>query len=76
MNKRKVFEVLPKDGDWSVKLDGNKKASKNFEVKEKAIDYAKERAKEENLSQVRIHNQKGIIQTEYTYGKDPRNIKG
>jgi hypothetical protein len=33
-------------------------------------------AKKSPLAQVVIHKGNGLIQKEYTYGKDPRNIPG
>lgn len=78
--KRKVYFVSPNSGndekDWEVKLQGNQKASALFKNKEEAVDRAVELAKKAALGQVRIQNRKGIIQTEYTYGNDPRKIKG
>jgi len=74
---RKVVHVTPavKSG-WNVKSAGAEKAAAHFENKAKAIERAKEIAKNATLGQVKIHGVDRKIQTEYTYGKDPRKYKG
>ena len=39
-------------------------------------DLARERAKSTEPSQIVIHKQDGVIETEYTYGDDPRDVPG
>jgi len=74
---RKVVHVTPDgDGGWNVKSAGAEKAAANFENKAEAIDRAKEIAKNASLGQVKIHGMDRKIQTEYTYGKDPRKYIG
>lgn len=74
---RTKIHVTPRDqGDWAVKRANSDRASKVFEKKTDAIDYAKEKAKEEEKSQVIIHGKDKKIQTEHTYGKDPEKYKG
>ena len=77
MTKRRVYHVTPdgKDG-WDVQGEGNKNPSDNFERKEDAIQRGKELAKRGQLGQIKIHKKDGTIQTEHTYGKDPRSIPG
>lgn len=79
MSKRAVYHVTHRDEgqkDWAVKLVGADRASKLFENKQKAIDYAREHAKQEVLSQVVIHGQDNLIQKELTFGKDPEKYPG
>lgn len=78
MSKRRVYHVTPVagEGDWKVKERGAERAVRVFENKGDAIDLAKDLAKNADLGQVIIHGKDRVIQTEYTYGKDPRNIKG
>lgn len=75
-NKRKVYYVKPNEKDWDVKAEGGMKASNKFANKEDAIVRAKELAKKNDLSQVKIMKQDGTFQTEYTYGEDPNPPKG
>jgi uncharacterized protein YdaT len=66
------YHVTPTPNrDWRVKREGSKKAANVFENKSDAIERAKELAKKHSLSQVIVHSKKKI-QTEYTYGKDPK----
>ena len=74
---RKQVHVVPSSSDrWGVRLAGASKMTKCFNGKPEAIHKAKEIAKNASLGQVVIHDRHGVIQTEYTYGKDPRKYKG
>jgi hypothetical protein len=81
-SKRKVYHVVPCHGSmkkkiWKVKLEGRSTAANGiFPSKKRALSRARELAKKAKLGQVIVHKLDGTIQTEYTYGKDPRNIKG
>jgi hypothetical protein len=76
--KRNVYYVSPnkKRGGWDVQKEGAKRAQKHFDTKSPAIKLGKELAKGSELGQLKIQKQDGKIQTEYTYGKDPRETKG
>lgn len=77
MSKRRVYNVNPTNkGDWEVKEKGADRSVKVYEDKSAAIGRAKELAKKPQLGQVVIRNADGKIQTEYTYGADPKNRKG
>ena len=41
-----------------------------------AVNHARELAKANQPSQVIIHTRDGRIETEHTYGDDPRDVKG
>lgn len=74
---RKVVHVTPDgDGGWNVKSANAQRVAANFENKVDAVDRAKEIAKNAPLGQVKIHGVDRKIQTEYTYGNDPRKYKG
>lgn len=74
---RKTYHVTPTDnGDWRVKRATANRADSVHENKADAIERAKELAKSADLGQVKIHRSDGEIQTEYTYGKDPRKTPG
>ena len=75
--KRDVYHVTPSsNGGWNVKKEGNQRASGHYDRKTDAIARGKELAKKSALGQIKIHKQDGKIQTEYTYGNDPRSSKG
>jgi hypothetical protein len=77
MSKRRVYHVTPDgDGDWKVKERGAERAVKVLEDKSDALDLAKDLAKKADLGQVIVHGKDGVIQTEYTYGKDPEKTEG
>jgi hypothetical protein len=71
--KRKVIHVTYRNAEdrWTLKGgDGS------FDTKAEAVDAAKRQAKSAALGQVVIHSKIGGIQTEHTYGRDPRDRKG
>ncbi len=76
MSKRVVYTVGPERGDWRVEKQGAERASGVFENKQEAIERARELAQQAPLGQVRVKNQKGRIQFEWTYGEDPRKYPG
>lgn len=76
MGKREKFHVVPKEKGWQVKKEGGNRAMKNFKRKQDAVDYGRNKAKEVDIGQLKIHGKDGKIQTEYTYGKDPHPPKG
>ena len=69
---RQKYRVLPSGDDWMVKKDGNEKASILTDTKQEAIEKGRELAQKAELGQLFIHKRNGVIQTEWTYGKDPR----
>jgi hypothetical protein len=75
---RKTYHVTPHpDGGWQVKLAGADRARSKHTTKKEAVAKAKHYCKAiyEN-SQVIVHKKDGKIETEYTYGDDPRRTKG
>jgi hypothetical protein len=76
MTKRTVVYVSPdkREGGWNVAESGGPKT--HFQTKEPAVDVAKSIAKAAPLGQVKIQKENGRLQTEYTYGEDPRRRKG
>jgi uncharacterized protein YdaT len=76
MSGRKVYHVVHSDEGWKIKLEGSERASAIIDNKQKAIDCARDLAKNAFLGQVKIHKMNGRIETEYTYGQDPEKYKG
>ena len=70
--KRMVLRVVPYMDDWAIVVVGSPKAT--------AVSAARSAAKvaHENgvNSQVVVHRKDGRIQTEYTFGSDPKRRKG
>jgi uncharacterized protein YdaT len=77
MSERKSYHVLPaKAGVWLVRTEGSSSSSNTYRTKAEAVSGAKEIAKRQTHSQVIVHKRDGKVQTEYTYGGDPRRSKG
>lgn len=77
MARRKIWHVVPNpDGDWAVKREGAQRASGLYPNKAEATERAKELAKANEPSQIKIHREDGTFQTEHTYGGDPEKYPG
>ena len=68
---RKTYHVTTHRYGWQVKAAGAQRASSVESTKAEAVERARELAKAADLGQVVVHKQDGVIQTEWTYGKDP-----
>ena len=74
---RKVYHLTKgHDGDWKGTLTGARRPSVSASTKGEALERTVEVAKNSRISQVVIHKENGIIQSERTYGKDPRRFPG
>jgi len=69
---RKIWHVTPDGDGWRVRRVGVLRADSVHLSKSCAVGRAKYLAQRAPLGQVRVHGRDGGIQTEYTYGKDPR----
>lgn len=72
-NNRTVYHVVPNaSGDhWLVtQEDGGFR--QEHRTKDEAVSAAKERARAEEPSQVKVHKSDGNMEYENTYGDDPR----
>jgi len=58
------------EGGWSVKKSGSEKAIKVFDTREEAIEFAKEKSKQERNDLV-IHSKDGRIQSKDSFGNEP-----
>jgi hypothetical protein len=76
MSKRRVFHVVGSKRSWDVKPEGTGYSVSHHDSKDAALQTAKAFAKGSGLGQVKVHGTDGKIQTEYTYGKDPKRTKG
>jgi len=68
---RKERHVVPNpEGGWDSKKNNAQRASKHFETKKEALEWSREKAKEEN-SELIPHGKDGKIQNPSSYGNDP-----
>jgi Uncharacterized protein conserved in bacteria (DUF2188) len=76
MSKRTVFNVQPTKGGSGWDITKNGQTVSHHYKKANAVDKARDFGNGTPNSQLRIKDQEGKIQTEHTYGNDPRNIPG
>jgi len=62
--------VSPKGNQWKVKGENNEKATKVFDKKSEAEEYARKIAKNQK-SELIVQNKYGIIISKDSYGNDP-----
>ena len=70
---RTVYHVVPDaSGDqWVVSREDNDSFREEYRTKKEAVRAAKERARGEEPSQVKVHKRDGNLDYESTYGRDP-----
>ena len=72
---RKERHVVPnKDGGWDSKRENAERASKKKKKKEEALQWSKEKSKQEG-SELIPHKKDGSIQNPNSYGNDPNPPK-
>lgn len=74
--KRKIYDVTQGDNGWQGKARGNERATVVAPTKEQAIQKIAKIARDNGNAQVVIRKTDGTIQSERTYGNDPRSSKG
>lgn len=67
--------VVPHDGGWAQRGEGNSRVTRNFDTQREAIDAARETARRER-SEVFVQNESGQIRERNSYGPDPHPPKG
>jgi len=70
MSTSKNQHIVPNNGKWSVKGEGNSKATSTHETKTEAVKAGTEIAKNQKAELV-IHGRNGRIQDKDSYGNDP-----
>lgn len=73
---RKIYDVTKCDSGWQGKARGNERATVVAPTKEQAVKKIAIIAKDNGNAQVVIRKSDGKIQSERTYGNDPRASKG
>lgn len=72
----KSHHVVPNpNGGWDVEVSGGQKTIKHFDIKQDAIDAAREISINQKTELV-IHNKNGEIGQKDSHGHDPKDIKG
>jgi len=74
--ERKIYDITKSDGGWQGIARGGQRASVVASTKEEAVHKTAEIAKKQGNTQVVIRKSDGKIQSERTYGNDPRSSKG
>jgi hypothetical protein len=70
---RVVYHVVPNSsGEKWVVSQERAEFRREFDTKDEAVQFAKERARKEELGQVKVHKKDGNMEYESTYGDDPR----
>ena len=68
---RKERHVVPgKQGGWDSKRENAQRASKNFDTKKEAMDWSRNKSKQEG-SELIPHRKDGRIQNPDSHGNDP-----
>lgn len=74
MARKERHVVSNPNGGWDSKKNNAERASKHFDTKKEAMDWSKEKAKQEG-SELIPHGKDGRIQNPDSYGKDPNPPK-
>lgn len=72
---KKNIHIIPHNGDWAIKKEGNERATKVLSTQKEAIEIGKNIAKD-NASELLIHGQNGRIREKNSYGNDQSKTKG
>jgi uncharacterized protein YdaT len=67
---KKNQHVVPHDGAWAVRGEGNKRVTRITQTQEQAIEVARQIAQNQH-SEVVIHRPDGTIRDRDSYGGDP-----
>ena len=67
--------VVPHDGAWAVRGEGNSRATSVHDTQQQAIQAGREIAQNQG-SELLIHGQNGQIRARDSYGNDPYPPKG
>ncbi|MCC6655247.1 MAG: DUF2188 domain-containing protein [Flavobacteriales bacterium] len=72
---KKNQHVVPRGNDWAVKREGAERATTVVPTQRKAIEFAREIAKNNN-SELFIHGRDGRIRERDSFGNDPHPPQG
>ena len=75
MQSKSTHVVPNDDGGWDIKQSGGQRSSGHFEIKQDAVDRAREISKNQKTELV-VHNKDGKISSKDSHGHDPFAPKG
>ena len=72
-SNRTVYHVVPNSSAdaWVISRENDEGFREEYRTKEEAVQAAKERARGQEPSQVKVHRSDGNMEYESTYGQDP-----
>jgi hypothetical protein len=72
-SNRTVYHVVPNSSadEWVISRENDDTFREQYRTKEEAVNAAKERARRQEPSQVKVHRSDGNMEYESTYGQDP-----
>jgi hypothetical protein len=78
VQNRTVYHVVPNadTSRWVISRENNETFREEYDTKEEAVQAAKQRARGEEPSQVKVHKGDGNMEYESTYGDDPASSPG
>ena len=73
LSSRTVFHVLRKPAaqSWVVIMEQSGNFRLEYRTKDQAVEAAHELAREQEPSQVKVHNENGMVEHQISYGLDP-----
>jgi len=75
MDRERYF-IEPGNGQWHLVREYDDEPMASFRTKREAIEHGRETARTRGNSQLIIKDRNHVIQTEWTYGHDPRRHPG
>ncbi len=75
MTKKSDIHVVPKNGGWATRREGNERVSSTHDTQREAAEQAREWARRDRVEVV-IHRPDGRIRDSNSYGNDPFPPKG
>lgn len=75
---RTVYHVVPNadQSRWVISRENNDSFREEYDTKDEAVRAAKQRARTEEPSRVKVHRADGNMDYESTYGDDPSRSPG
>jgi uncharacterized protein YdaT len=67
---KKDIHVVPHNGGWATRKEGNERVSSTHDTQSEAIERGREQARREEAELV-IHRRDGTIRDSDSYGRDP-----
>jgi hypothetical protein len=76
MRRDRFFIDADSSGTWILIREGGKQPLRSFKTKREAVAYGRTTARRSGHSQLVVKGRNHDIQTEWTYGRDPRRHPG